>query len=123
MKEKQIFKWGNHENILENRAHSSDQEITDRAVKLFHDLIKTTTVPIRLIGVTLYKLTDVPEEQLTLFHKDEEKHQAAQDAIDKINKRFGTRTIHSAHTLGTDEVKSKIPFGSTRYLDGYIDEA
>jgi DNA polymerase-4 len=112
-----------HKNILENRAHSSDQEITERAVKLFHGLIKTTTVPIRLIGVTLYKLTNVPEEQLTLFHKDEEKHQAAQDAIDKINKRFGTRTIHSAHTLGTDEVKSKIPFGSTRYLDGYVDEA
>ena len=112
-----------HRNILENRAFSSDQEICTRAVTLFNTLIKHTTVPIRLIGVTLYKLTQTPNEQLTLFHEVEEKHQATQDAVDKINRKFGTRTIHSAHTLGTESVKSKIPFGSTRYLDGFIDES
>ena len=111
-----------HKKILENRAFSSDQEICARAIKILDTLTKTTTVPIRLIGVTLYKLTNTPNEQLTLFHESEEKHQAAQNAVDKINKRFGTRTIHSAHTLGTDEVKTKLPFGSTRYLDGFVDE-
>ena len=41
-------------------------------------------------------------------------------AADTINLRFGSRTIHYADSCGTDHVKTKIPFGSTRYLDHSI---
>ena len=38
-------------------------------------------------------------------------------AVDDINARYGERAIHSGSTLGMDGlVKTKIPFGSTRYM-------
>ena len=38
-------------------------------------------------------------------------------AIDEINARWGERTIHSGSTTGMKGVvKTKIPFGSTRYM-------
>ena len=45
------------------------------------------------------------------------REQKAVKAIDTLNRRFGERTVHSAHTLGTGiYVRTKVPFGSTRYL-------
>ena len=76
--------------------------------------------PVHIIGVTLYKLQDHPETQLCFYQDQIERAQNICTAIDKINLRFGARTVHSARSMGTDHVKTKIPFGSTRYLDHSI---
>ncbi len=91
----------------------SDQAIYRQACRLFEQ------APERLkeIGVTCYELTDDNDDQLTLFGDELAKERAVVGAIDEINQRYGTRVIHSADTIGTDNhVKQKIPFGSTRYM-------
>jgi DNA polymerase-4 len=72
---------------------------------------------IREIGVTCYSICEPADEQLSLFGDELAREQQVTAAIDNINLRFGSRTIHSAETLPTNgKVKAKIPFGSTRYL-------
>jgi DNA polymerase IV len=69
------------------------------------------------IGISCYELGGDTNSQLSLFGDELAREQHVTDAIDEINKRYGDRTIHAAHTLGTGiYVKQKIPFGSTRYL-------
>lgn len=69
------------------------------------------------IGVSCYEVSDNVNPQLSLFGDELAREQHITAAIDEINQRFGDRTIHAAHTLGTGiYVKQKIPFGSTRYL-------
>lgn len=69
------------------------------------------------IGLHCYNLTDEIDNQISLFNDQIVREQQLIKAIDIINQRFGERSIHSATTLGTDNlVKVKIPFGSTRYL-------
>ena len=71
-----------------------------------------------MIAVTCYGLepADDTNKQLGLFGDQLAKEQIITSAVDEINARYGSRTIHSADTLGTAMVKTKIPFGSTRYL-------
>lgn len=91
----------------------SNQAIYALASQLFKD------APERLkeIGITCYELTLPDESQLHLFGDELARQKMVTTAIDEINKRYGTRVIHSADTIGTDNhVKQKIPFGSTRYL-------
>jgi hypothetical protein len=76
--------------------------------------------PARIIGVTLYKLQRQPSAQMTFDQERIDRTERVCLAIDKINYRFGTRKIHSASSHGTEHVKTKIPFGSTRYLDHSI---
>lgn len=72
---------------------------------------------IREIGVWCYLLHPSNVDQLSLFGDELAREQARVFAVDDINNRYGERTITSASTLNTDMyVKSKIPFGSTRYL-------
>jgi len=75
---------------------------------------------VKEIGVTCYELS--PREadtQLSLFGDELAREGAITSAIDDINARWGKRTIHSADTLPTNRMmKEKIPFGSTRYMDG-----
>ena len=72
---------------------------------------------VREIGVHCYHLCDGLGDQLTLFGDELAREQQVTRAVDEINDRYGERTIHAAHTLGTSQlVKTKIPFGSTRYL-------
>ena len=72
---------------------------------------------IREIGVHCYHLEDDLGNQLSLFGDAIAREQQVTAAIDDINRRYGERTVHSADTLHTGiYVKSKIPFGSTRYL-------
>ena len=72
---------------------------------------------IREIGVHVYHLTDGLGDQLTLFGDELAREQRVTAVIDEVNARYGERTIHSADTTGTSRiVKTKIPFGSTRYL-------
>jgi hypothetical protein len=54
---------------------------------------------------------------LALFGDELAREQQVTWAVDAINERWGERTIHSADTIRSgDIVKTKIPFGSTRYL-------
>ncbi len=72
---------------------------------------------LREIGVHCYDLIEAENSQLSLFADEIIRERQVVEAIDEINKRFGDRTIHSADTLDTGiYVKTKIPFGSTRYL-------
>jgi len=91
----------------------SDKAINMVAQQLFlkaPDLIKE-------IGVRCYGLADNKDRQTSLFVDEVVREQQLVDALDDINKRYGDRTVHSANTLKTGGfIKTKIPFGSTRYL-------
>ena len=104
-----------HQTILK-RAINTDHEIAIYARQLFDGLPS----PVRIMGITLYKLQTQPELQLSFDQDKYERNTKICQASDRINYRFGTRTIHCADTLGTEQIKTKIPFGSTRYLDHSI---
>lgn len=71
----------------------------------------------RMIAVTCYHLHDDASDQLSLFGDELARDRHMTQAIDEINGRWGERTIHSGSTVGLSSiVKTKIPFGSTRYM-------
>ncbi|MGB4957541.1 MAG: hypothetical protein WBO49_03770 [Candidatus Saccharimonas sp.] len=71
----------------------------------------------KMIAVTCYHLHDDASDQLSLFGDELARDRHVTQAIDEINARWGERTIHSGGTVGlNDIVKTKIPFGSTRYM-------
>lgn len=92
----------------------SNEAIFARARELF----MSAPEGIKMIAVTCYGLEPSSEndQQLRLFGDDLAREKAITSAIDEVNTRYGSRTIHSADTLSTGMVKAKIPFGSTRYL-------
>ncbi|HEU0266518.1 MAG TPA: hypothetical protein VFQ70_02735 [Candidatus Saccharimonadaceae bacterium] len=92
----------------------SDRAIYAQARELFMN----APGDIKMIAVSCYGLesADVMVSQLSLFGDELARTRAVTNAVDEINARFGERRIHSADTLGTDMVKRKIPFGSTRYM-------
>ncbi|HTK39244.1 MAG TPA: hypothetical protein VL362_00080 [Patescibacteria group bacterium] len=90
----------------------SDQAIYEIARQLFEQ----APYPLKEIGITCYELAPPDDSQLHLFGDELAQQRAITTAVDTINSTWGERTIHSADTLGTDMVKVKIPFGSTRYL-------
>lgn len=105
-----------HRSTILKTPISTDADICRTTMQLYDEL----PAPVHIIGVTLYKLQDHPETQLCFYQDQIERAQNICTAIDKINLRFGARTVHSARSMGTDHVKTKIPFGSTRYLDHSI---
>ena len=118
-----VYVWTyGYDNIYSHRSTilktpiNTDADICRTTMQLYDEL----PAPVRIIGVTLYKLQDHPETQLCFYQDQIERAQNICTAIDKINLRFGARTVHSARSMGTDHVKTKIPFGSTRYLDHSI---
>lgn len=91
----------------------SDRAIYTQARLLFRDV----PAGIFEIGVSCYLLEDDLGDQLSFFGDEMAREQSITDAVDEINQRFGTRTIHAADTLGVGRhMQQKIPFGSTRYL-------
>ena len=103
-----------HSNCLKPEAMHTTQDISECALCLFRKLPYERA---RAIGITLYKFQDQPELQLLLDHAKSEQQDKLCCAADAINNRFGARTIYSANTFGTDQIKTKVPFGSTRFLD------
>lgn len=72
---------------------------------------------IRDINVHCYLLERGERSQMNLFADELARERMMVDAIDEINGRYGEHTIHAANTTKTSPfVKTKIPFGSTRYL-------
>lgn len=91
----------------------SDQTI----FRIARHLFERAPDELREIGIHVYELESAVDHQLSLFADQIIHERQVTQAIDEINKRFGDRTLHSAHTLGTGiYVHTKIPFGSTRYL-------
>jgi len=72
---------------------------------------------IRDINVHCYLLQREEPSQVSLFADQIARERLVTGAIDEINERYGEHTIHAASTTNTGPfVKTKIPFGSTRYL-------
>ncbi len=102
-----------HSSSLSPLPFYSDQSIFAQALQLFNKAPDN----IREIGVHCYELAPLEDSQLSLFADEIARERQVVEAIDTLNKRFGDRTVHSAGTLGTGiYVRTKIPFGSTRYL-------
>lgn len=112
-------RWGRkgsywHEKYLAPLPFFSDAAIWEIAARL---LTHAPLGDVREIGIHCYHLHDSLSDQLSLFGDQLMRTQQVTRAVDEVNARYGSRTIHSADTLGTDHfVKQKIPFGSTRYL-------
>jgi DNA polymerase IV len=91
----------------------SDQTIYTIAKQLFVN----APPDIRDINVHCYLLERGERSQMSLFADEIARDRSVANAIDEINDRYGEHTVHSADTLKTGPfVKTKIPFGSTRYL-------
>ncbi len=91
----------------------SNETIYDLARQLFVNAPPS----IRDINVHVYLLERNEQPQLSLFADSIARERAVTNAIDELNERYGEHTVHSADTLKTGPfVKTKIPFGSTRYL-------
>ncbi len=76
-----------------------------------------TPEDISMLAVTCYHLHDDATSQLSLFGDELARERHITWAIDEINARWGERTIHSGSTMGMNGiVKTKIPFGGTRYM-------
>ena len=101
------------EKILSQRAFNTDAEIMERAKRLYERVGEG----VRMVSVTVYKVQREPSAEVSLFDGDVQRAERLCKAEDAVNKRFGPRTLHSAVTLGTEQIKTKIPFGSVRYLD------
>lgn len=72
---------------------------------------------IRDINVHVYLLQPHEQSQISLFADEIARERSVVDAVDELNNRYGEHTIHSADTLKTSPfIKTKIPFGGTRYL-------
>ncbi len=103
-----------HQKYLAPLPFFSDTAIWAIASRLF------ASVPagsVREIGIHVYHLQDGLGDQLSLFGDELAREQQITQAIDEINQRYGERTICSADTVQSNTiVKTKIPFGSTRYL-------
>lgn len=102
-----------HSSTLSPLPFYSDRSIYAQAIQLFNKAPDN----IREIGIHCYELAELEDSQLSLFADEISRERQVVDAVDVLNKRFGERTVHSAHTLATGiYVSTKIPFGSTRYL-------
>jgi DNA polymerase-4 len=112
-----------HKNFLKDHTFNTDLEIIEYSKQLFEDIIKVNANKSnnpRIIGVSLYKLETEPTKQLAFGYEKNEKAAKVAEVVDAINNRFGSRTVHSAYTLKSNDMHTKIPFGSTRYLDKNI---
>lgn len=112
-------RWGRKGNYWQQKILTPLPFYSDKAIwRLARQLFEL--VPpgeIREIGVHVYHLSDGLGDQLSLFGDELARERHETWAIDEINARYGARTIHTADTTGTGiYVKTKIPFGSTRYL-------
>jgi DNA polymerase-4 len=102
-----------HASALSPLPFFSDKAIYGQAMRLFD----CAPGELKEIGIHCYELSGMETSQLSLFADEIIQERQAMEAVDEINKRYGERTIHSADTLNTGiYVKTKIPFGSTRYL-------
>ena len=103
-----------HQSSISPTAFHTNQDIMTRSRQLFARLPLRNA---RIISITLYKIQDKAEQQLCLEQSNKDEQERLCAAEDSINRRFGERTIYCADSHNTQHIKTKIPFGSTRFLD------
>ena len=102
-----------HASYVSQTPFFSDKTIYSLARQLFVHAPPN----IRDINVHCYLLQQDEPSQVSLFADQITRERAVTDAVDELNQRYGEHTVHAASTLKTGPfVKTKIPFGSTRYL-------
>lgn len=102
-----------HASFVSQSPFFSNETIYSLAKKLFQN----APPDIRDINVHCYLLQRGEPSQVSLFEDEIVRERSMTSAVDEINERYGEHTLHSADTIPTtDKVKTKIPFGSTRYL-------
>ena len=107
-----------HKKQLAIAPFTSNQAIWQMASDLFN---QRPPGRVQCMGVYLYNFSQPNHNQLSIVNEISRDNRLT-DAIDKINHRYGTATIHSAHsTAGAARIKQKVPFGSTNYLELLID--
>ena len=88
---------------------NNTKEILKKIYEIFDESYKEDEI--RLIGVRLANLTDVKQEQVTLFTTEEDKEDEKQDSIQKtmdaINNKFGKSIIKPASLQLIGEANSK----------------
>ncbi len=88
---------------------NNTKEILKKIYEIFDESYKEDEI--RLIGVRLANLTDVKQEQVTLFSIEEDKEDEKQDSIQKtmdaINNKFGKSIIKPASLQLIGEANSK----------------
>jgi DNA polymerase-4 len=89
---------------------SSDHIIIPKVKELFHKIYKSET-PVRLIGVRLSNLIH-GSKQIDMFNDTEEIINLYK-ALDKINKKFGSKTVHRAKTIAMSN-RSFNPFNGKK---------
>ena len=102
-----------HASYVAQTPFFSNETIYALARRLFVDAPPN----IRDINIHCYLLQREEPSQISLFADQIVRERAVTNAVDEINERYGEHTLHAADTLPTSNlVKTKIPFGSTRYL-------
>ncbi|MGI6225534.1 MAG: DNA polymerase IV, partial [Peptococcales bacterium] len=83
---------------------NQDDRIYQEAVKLFEANF-VTNKSLRLIGVTVSGLVNKNQatQQISLFTEQDDKSKELYEALDKINSKFGRRTITRARSLKGEE--------------------
>lgn len=113
------FKSGNtwFKRHLFTEAFNDDRSLFENAMLIFNQRPKDEIIV--LASITCYHLhaAESANMQLDLFH-DRLNDEVITETMDDINSVFGNQTIMMAPMLGAHgEVKQKVPFGSTKYLE------
>ncbi len=110
-----------HERKAFNSAFYSNAEICRRATLLFNRRPRDAIV--RELGITCYLLDASARAQTNLL-EEVNKQERLTDTIDSINTRYGEYTVMFAVSApAKGQVKTKVPFGSTRYFDMLLSQA
>ena len=113
------FKSGNswYKRHLFKEMFNDDRGLFENAMSVFNQRPKEEIIV--MASITCYHLHKASGSnlQLELFH-DRINDEVVTTTIDDINDVFGNQTIMMATALGAhDQVKQKVPFGSTKYLE------
>lgn len=107
-----------HQKYLSASPFNDDRQIWQHAQTLFSN---RPYRKIRSMGIYLYNFTQPNPNQISLL-ADINKSANLTQAIDKINRTYGTSTIHSANSsVGVATIRQKVPFGNTDYFSLLID--
>jgi Nucleotidyltransferase/DNA polymerase involved in DNA repair len=99
-----FFKTYSHQRKLIN-ATNSTEEIYEIVKELFLEMWDED--PIRLLGVSLNKLIEVPTRQLSLFEEADkvDKNTSLDKTVDKLKTQYGSKIIQKASLLDTKITK------------------
>ncbi|MGH7156623.1 MAG: DNA polymerase Y family protein [Candidatus Saccharimonadales bacterium] len=90
-------------------------EIFRRALLLFNQHPRLDHIV--MISVSCYLLEPSTANQLSILD-EVNKEMFLTEAVDELNERYGNYTVTFANSLGADQqIRQKIPFGTTRYFE------